>query len=193
MKDDGRFKKGEHRSPSTQFQKGQHWRPHKSHWDKEWLEREYITNGRSAADIAPSEGCKENNIIFWLHKHGIPRRTVTEVRRAKHWGSPGAKNPMWNGGTSSERQLFGNSPEWKSAIRQVYGRDHKTCQRCGRKQTLRRLFHVHHRISFKESELRTNLDNLVVLCSKCHHWVHSRANKNREFLGAFQVSMKGGA
>jgi ribosomal protein S14 len=189
---DGRFVKGEHRSPSTEFKEGQHWRHRKPHWDKEWLENEYVTNGRSAKDIADSEGCTENNILFWLRKHSIPCRSMSAIRKEKHWGASGENNPMWNGGTSSERQTFTNSLEWAWAIRKIYGRDNKTCQRCGRKQTKRfRKFHIHHRVSFREKDLRLNIDNLVLLCAKCHHWVHSNKNKNKDYLGAFQVTLKG--
>lgn len=175
------------------FIKGQHWRPRKPHWDKEWLEREYVTNARAASDIANQEGCTENNILFWLHKHGIPRRSMQEIRSIKHWGCSGPENPMWNGGTSSERKTFYNSLDWAWALRRVYARDNKSCQRCGRKQTRPYgQFHVHHRISFAEKDLRINIDNLVLLCVKCHHWVHSKCNTRRSFLGNFQTSMKGG-
>ena len=38
------IKKGERRGESTEFKKGQHWRPHKPYWEKDWLEKEYIIN-----------------------------------------------------------------------------------------------------------------------------------------------------
>ena len=173
------------------FIKGQHWRPCKPYWDKDWLYQEYIVKGRSALDIAAQEGCVENNILYWLHKHGIPRRTMREVRSIKYWGASGADNPMWKGGTSSERQNFWNSLDWAWAIKTVYARDKKTCQRCGKKQTRKYgQFHIHHRVTFAEKDLRLNIDNLVLLCVKCHHWVHSKRNKRKEYLGAFQVSLK---
>jgi hypothetical protein len=47
-----------------QFQKGQHWRPHKPWWDKEWLQFQYTDAGQSAADIAMGGGVMENAILF---------------------------------------------------------------------------------------------------------------------------------
>lgn len=38
--------------------------------------------------------------------------------------------------------------------------------------------------------LRLNLDNLVLLCAPCHYWVHSKANKRKEFLGSFQSTIE---
>lgn len=168
-------------------------RNRKPHWDRGWLFTEYVTKSRSARDIAIEENCTENNILFWLHKHKIPSRSMREIRNIKHWGQSGQDNPMWNGGTSSERQTFYNSPDWAWAIKSVYARDRKTCRRCGKKQTKRYgQFHIHHRVSFAEKDLRLNIDNLVLLCVKCHHWAHSRRNRNKEYPGGFQVSMKGG-
>lgn len=45
MSADGRFTKGHSRGVATRFKKGQHWRPRKPIWDKEWLEKEYVANG----------------------------------------------------------------------------------------------------------------------------------------------------
>ena len=70
------------RNTNGTFRKGTHWRPRKPHWEKSWLESEYINKGRSAGDIAAEVGCTENNILFWLIKHDIPRRSISEVRAA---------------------------------------------------------------------------------------------------------------
>lgn len=43
-------------------------------------------------------------------------------------------------------------------------------------------FHIHHIVSFKNKELRTNINNLVLLCDECHHWVHSNNNVAHEFI-----------
>ena len=187
----GQFVKGERSHPETEFKKGEHWRLKKPHWDRVWLFNEYITEQRSAQDIAKAEGCTEAAILFWLRKHNIPRRKMTEIRRIKRWGLSGELNPMWNGGTSTERQTFYNSLDWAWAIKTVYGRDNKSCQRCGKHQTKPYgQFHIHHRITFSERDLRLNIDNLVLLCIKCHHWVHSKRNKSKMFIGSYQVSIK---
>src|SRR3990167_5716591 len=88
---DGRFLKGHSYNPATQFKKGQHWRKKKEHWDREWLYREYIEKGRSSGEIAAEIGCRNTTIHFWLRKHGIKSRSVTEARALKHWGAEGEK------------------------------------------------------------------------------------------------------
>ena len=169
-----------------QFKKGEHWREHKPYWDKDWLEKEYSI--KSCGDIASEWGVTEAAILFWLRKHGIKRRTISEARSLKHWGCSGSDNPMfgkggelnqnWRGGCTPERQSVYVSQEWKSAVSFIYKRDNATCQRCGMKGKL----HVHHIVSFAEEEYRVDPDNLVLLCVKCHRFVHSKKNIEREFI-----------
>jgi hypothetical protein len=203
-KNDGRFRKGEHRSPSTQFKPGEHWRPKKPYWEKVWLENEYLVKQRSAPDIATDWNVQPSAIEFWLRKHDIPRRSISEARAVKHWGLAGSKNgmfgktgegsPNWKGGITPERQTVYRTEEWKDAVRFVWDRDKGQCQRCLKKQPkqYRKSFHIHHRISFDVADLRTNVDNLVLLCHQCHGWVHGKENIHRLFLGSFQASLVGG-
>lgn len=189
---DGRFHKGERRSPGTEFKPGQHWRPRAAHWDREWLVREYATKRRPANEIAEEIGCTENNILFWLAKHGIPRRMMTEIRAAKHWGLAGEANgmfgrrgtdtPNWKGGVTPERAACYSSPEWAVASLAVWRRDFGTCQRCGDKANDGAKMHIHHIVSFAVLELRTELTNLVLLCVGCHPFIHSNANIEKKFI-----------
>lgn len=193
MKDnDGRFKKGERRSPKTEFKPGQHWRPVQSFREKEWLEREYTEKQRSTGDIAAEFGVTDAAILFWLRKHNIPRRSVSQARSIKHWGLSGEKNgmygvrgekhPNWQGGLTPERQACYSSREWANAVKVVWARDKKTCQRCGLRYKKTVAFHIHHIVSFQVRELRTEPSNLVLLCIDCHHFVHSPANTERLFI-----------
>ena len=185
--DKGQFTKGHHFSPETEFKKGQHWRPIKPYWDKDWLVSEYATKERSANDIASEFGITEAAILFWLRKHNILRREMSNIRSKKHWGLAGEQNGMygrtgenssnWKGGITPERQEFYISDEWKKACSKVYKRDNAQCQRCGNKDNL----HVHHIVTFANKELRADIDNLVLLCAKCHRFVHSKKNNNREY------------
>lgn len=187
---DGRFKKGEHRSPSTEFKKGEHWREHKPYWEKEWLEKEYIVNQRSANEIAKQFDITESAILFWLRKHKIPARSMGDIRSIKHWGLSGEKNgmfgkrgsetPGWKGGCSPERQQFYCSREWIKASSYVWKRDGGRCKRCGERNSK---VHIHHIISFRIINLRSDPNNLVLLCVKCHRFVHSKKNINKEFIG----------
>lgn len=191
MKNDGRFKKGERRSIATEFKKGQHWRPAQSFREKEWLEEHYVHRQKSCKDIAEEFGVTDAAIVFWLRKHDIPRRSVSEARAIKKWGSTGTANPMfgkrgaaspnWMGGATAERQAFYSSREWKRACSKVWKRDKAQCQRCSVKGADRKL-HVHHIVSFAVKALRAEPSNLTLLCDKCHRWVHSKANTEKLFI-----------
>lgn len=175
------------RSKDGRFLKGSHWRERKPYWDKEWLYNEYCNRNKSANDIAKEQGITENGILFWLKKHNIKTRIMTEVRKIKKWGLSGKlngmynrrgkDNPRWRGGITPDRQSFYCSEEWVDVCKSVWKRDHAECQRCGVTGE-----HIHHIVSFEVIELRAKLDNLVLLCKRCHNWVHSKKNIGGEFI-----------
>lgn len=191
-KNDGRFKQGEHRSRATEFKPGQHWRPRQPFWDKAWLEREYVERQRSAGDIARQFGVGTAAIMHWLRKHDIPRRSVSDARHVKRWGArreangmhgrSGQENPNWKGGITPERQAFYSSQEWKDVETAVRERDRGTCQRCGSTESGQRDMHVHHIAPFAVVHLRAEPSNLVLLCPRCHGFIHRRRNVGREFI-----------
>lgn len=182
------------RNKKGQFVKGSHWRKRKPWWNKKWLYKQYRTLRKSANEIAFEGGVGETAILYWLQKHKIPRWSISEVRKHKHWGSTGSDNPMWNrcgelnprwlGGVTPERQAFYVSREWKQVCSAVWKRDGATCQRC----SLRRgdsddiPFHIHHVRSFADRDLRADENNLILLCEVCHRFVHSRKNTKHEYL-----------
>ncbi len=182
------------RNKKGQFLKGHHWRKHQSFRDKEWLEDIYVRQQQSTGDIAAQFGVTDAAILFWMKRHGIPRRNISEARKAKRWGSSGPDNPMWNkrgelnprwqGGVTPERQAFYTSDEWRRACSSVWKRDNANCQRCGlsRPDQPDMPFHIHHIEPFANRELRADTSNLVLLCESCHHFVHSRRNVLREYL-----------
>lgn len=182
------------RKPNGQFVQGTHWREPQPFREKEWLVEQYELLGRSLGDIAKQFGTTEPAIRFWMRKHGITRRTVSEARKLKRWGLVGSDNPMWNrrgelnpnwqGGITAERQDFYTSREWKTACSAVWTRDKATCQRCGliKEESPDMPFHIHHIEPFANIPLRADVRNLVLLCEVCHHFVHSRGNVNREYL-----------
>lgn len=191
---DGRFQKGERRSPATEFKPGQHWRPRRRHWDREWLAAEYVDKCRSAAEIADEIGCTEPGIRYWLRKHDIPIRSISEARSVKRWVTPsGPANPMYgrrgpaspafvDGGTPERQRLYARS-EWRQTVKAIYARDGYCCQRCGAGHDREHPLHAHHIKTWAGNpDLRSDLDNLITLCRPCHKWVHSNANAEREFL-----------
>lgn len=120
------------------------------------------------------------------------KRKLSEARAGKHYpklqgagngmyGRRGIKSNNWKGGCTPERQAFYSSREWALACVEVWRRDAAECQRCGIGQAERKL-HVHHIVSFAVVELRAEASNLVLLCSKCHRWVHSKQNANGDFI-----------
>jgi len=175
------------------FIRGTHWRPRKPHWDRAWLENEYIVRGLSAAEIAETAGCTENNILFWLAKHGIPRRSISETRAAKYWavfgdanpmsGKTGRLNPRYVDGSSPERQRLYAQGAGKEFLRSIYERDGFRCVRCGAEKGSPKSLHAHHiRPWAGNVGLRFDAGNVVTLCRSCHSWVHSRKNTEREYL-----------
>ena len=96
----------------------------------------------------------------------------------------GHKSGRWKGGITTEQGAFFNSRQWKMVCRDIWSRDRRTCQRCGSvHDETQRTYEVHHRGSWlKFPELRTERSNLVLLCRKCHQFVHSRANEIGEFI-----------
>ena len=171
-----------------QFKKGQHWRPRKPYWQKEWLRREYLENNRSAMDIALQFGITENAILHWLAKHEIPRRSISETRKIKYWGLSGKDNPMhgktgakshnWKGGITPKRQRDYSRSDIQAFLTSVRCRD-KVCQNCGAQSRL----DVHHIKSFADfPDYRYDADNCISLCRSCHMWAHSSKNKEKLFL-----------
>jgi len=165
----------------------------KPYWRKAWLEREYVEKGRSAFEIAQECGGCENNVLYFLSKLGIPRRSMAEIRRAKKWGLPGkangmfgrcgAANPRWIDGSAPERQTMYARSFWKELVRTVYARDGYKCLRCAAPHGVSNRLHAHHVKTWAGNpNARFDLSNIVTLCNGCHNWVHSKRNRAHEYL-----------
>ena len=174
------------RNKKGQFLKGYTYRKPKSYWDRNWLWEEYKEKEKSAKQIAKEQGCKENNILYFLAKFRIPRWTMKEIRKRKHWGLEGKQNgmfgrygklnPNWNGGHSPERQSKYAKYFWKELAKSILKRDNYTCQKCNyyRKDNKRKLV-IHHIKSWSRfPELRFEPSNLITLCEKCHKIIHKK-------------------
>lgn len=174
------------------FKPGTHWRTPHVFRDRDWLINAYVVQSRSTGDIAKEFGVTDAAILFWLRKHEIPRRSISNARAIKHWGVSGSDNPMfgrtgkdnpnWSGGGTPERQSFYASLEWRNTRKYIWKRDKAICRRCGHQPTKRNQLAIHHIVSFRVKELRAEPSNLALLCRPCHAWVHSRENENREFI-----------
>ena len=52
--------------------------------DKVYLEEKYIREKCSVAEIAVEFGCSQNKVTYWIQKHGIKKRTISEAQYIKH-------------------------------------------------------------------------------------------------------------
>jgi hypothetical protein len=111
---------------------------------------------------------------------------VPYLVNGEHWLKVyNAKPATYRGGISPERQSFYSSTVWIEAIKEVWKRDNATCQRCGKhhnETNNRGTFHIHHIISFQNKETRADIHNLVLLCRKCHLFIHSKKNIGKQFI-----------
>jgi hypothetical protein len=190
---DGRIAPGMRLSPSTEFKPGQHWRKPTPFRDEEWLKKNYVDLQRSAGEIATDFGVTDAAVIFWLKKHGIPRRTIAEARAIKHWGLTGSENPMhgkfgplnhnYVDGSSPERSRMYARSEGKEFLRTALRIGGYKCAKCEAGQAKANPLQVHHLKAWAGNpSLRFDLSNVAVLCRKCHLFVHSKKNINREFI-----------
>ena len=73
----------------------------------------------------------------------------------------------WRGGISSKNHIERGSYKYKEFCKQVYKKDHYTCQCCGKCTSFKK--NAHHILSFaNHSDLRYDLDNAITLCEECH-------------------------
>lgn len=112
---------------------------------------------------------------------------VPYLQNGQHWltGKDSSDHPCWKGGITPLRQAVYSSEEWVEAVKKVWARDNAICQRCGKHHNqaeVRGTFHIHHIVSFENEDLRTDPDNLVLLCDKCHRWVHGKKNIKKDFI-----------
>lgn len=155
-------------------------------WQREWLRIEYQEKGRSAREIAVQFGMAENTILFWLHKHAIPTRSISDTRKVKHWGLCGPQNPMfgkrgmlnphWKGGLTPLRQLVYTNSEWKEFEKKVKKRD-RCCRLCGDIHDLQ----IHHIEPFAKAPLLVmDIGNVIRLCGPCHRRIQGKERRWRK-------------
>lgn len=111
---------------------------------------------------------------------------VDGVHWIHHPKFKGRHPASWEGGISPERAASYGKVQWKKAVKAVWERDNAICQRCGLDHRIvdRNItkYHVHHLLTFTRRHTRYEVDNLVLLCDKCHRWVHSTKNKEKLFI-----------
>ena len=79
----------------------------------------------------------------------------------------GKEHYNWKGGITPENMRIRNSIEYRLWREAVFARDNWTCQKCGRRGGN---LNAHHVKSFaNHHELRTSIENGIILCEKCHN------------------------
>ena len=140
--------KGSHRSPSTEFKKGL------IPWSK----------GRHAL-------WAKNLPQAYKKGYKVPL-SIIEKRASK---IRGANHPNWKGGITPINSSVRRSEEYKNWRRDVFIRDHFTCQKCGHQFIS---IVAHHIKSFAEyKELWFDVNNGITLCRSCHMKLHNPAKK----------------
>ena len=146
----------------------------------EWLYHQYVTLNRTFDDIAKECGASRAAIGRFARKLNIPCRDISTSRMGR---KAGPKNPAWKGGTTPERQRLYKAGHWKEFVKEIYARDGYVCKKCGEPKRHSKGLHAHHIKSWAgHPELRIDPLNVITLCRTCHEWVHSKANKDHEFL-----------
>lgn len=80
--------------------------------------------------------------------------------------------------TDNKEQKFYVSKEWIFTREVVKQRDHGLCKLCESKKKISFVNNVHHIEELKESwSNRTNMNNLICLCNRCHFYVHKKYKK----------------
>ena len=163
----------------------------------EWL-KEYNIETRPRGTDYGQNFKKGDESKFKGHHHTMEIRNKIRGLRLKdghvpylingvHWlKSTGRKPANFKGGVTPLRQNIYNSIEWKECVKYVWKKYNATCELCGLnyKDVDRRhvKFHIHHLYAFADyPELRTEKDNLILLCDKCHRFIHSNKNKENKF------------
>jgi len=157
---------------------------HKELRDADWLRHRYIIKKLSTISIAEEIGASPKVVSTWIHRHGIPIRTLSESTKGRRMSDEqrallskvkkgryrGALNPNWRGGKVTKYQRERTSYKAKKWSLDVRSRDGNACVDCGASDVL---LHAHHIKSFKEfPELRYDLSNGVTVCPSCHQARH---------------------
>ena len=171
-----------------------------------WLRRAGIEIRPRGSDPASRKGVI-NLSANHAFGHKLSRATKNKIRNARlregrlpcmiggsHWLHVYGRecHPRWQGGITADRQKHQASREWRSVAEEVWKRDKAKCRRCRKLHEGSEPFDIHHIVSFRCKSLRCELSNLVLLCEKCHYWVHGPKNTRHRFIKAEPQPKKGG-
>lgn len=165
--------------------------------DKEWLldaKKQAIKNGTGVQGIADKAECSYHTIRKWLAKHNITftKKEVASYTDTWNEGLPAEEQPMYGkthdsetrekmkesarhgkesnlyiDGSSEDRSFRQKVWDWQCKYKNyLLKRDGKKCNQCDSTQNLE-IDHIKPVSQFPE--LAMDLENLQILCSKCHN------------------------
>lgn len=143
--------------------------------DKEWLEQHYFSKSLTLLEIGEIIGCSDDNVKYWLEKHGLETRDRSYPRGENHHRYK-ADSPVRD-------DYYG--PNWIRQRQRRIIKDQARCQRCGMAESQHqrkydRSFDVHHIVNKREFvdsdgifdyEAANDVENLITLCMACHRQV----------------------
>lgn len=112
-----------------------------------------------------------------LEKYGVPNYGI--LYSATHKGELGSN---WKGDARKTERIERYDPKYREFRRDVFIRDHFTCQCCGAKNYKGHhgtvILEAHHLNNFKDYiDERYDVNNGVTLCKECHKKFHSMYGK----------------
>lgn len=137
-----------------------------SHWippDMEWLEDQYLTQEKSASQIAREVGTDVGRVFKWLRESQITVRTLSQALKLRNYNRDEELAPNWRGGETGDfcRKLA-------LEVLQSAGVP-EVCIKCGTSSQTEIRLVIHHRDGDRTNNV---LDNLWYLCPSCHALVH---------------------
>lgn len=148
----------------------------------------YIPHNKGLKGYTNSGSFKEGSSGFAQPHSEVTKKKMSEAKKGKPshrkgkklsypiWNKglkgylAGEKHYNWKGGISPEHSRVRESAEYKNWRRDVFIRDHFTCQKCGHRFIK---IVAHHIKSFAEyKKLWFNVNNGQTLCRSCHIKIH---------------------
>ena len=150
--------------------------------------RKKVSAGEAPAPMLGKHHSDVTKYLLSIQRQGIVPTHICG-KNSYLYGKSGNLNPQWKGGITPEREKFYKTYEWKRVYKIVLKRDNFRCVNCNApstsvligKKKISNLC-VHHITSFQNKDLRCNINNLILLCRKCHYWTHSCKNTTKKYL-----------
>src|ERR1035437_5457555 len=144
----------------------------------------YKLRGKQNRDIQSKQTYRK---CEWcgIEKLAPPSQINRRFCSSRCWSkyNSGKNNAFWRGGVTPDKQSFSSQRKWKQCCKHIWKRDNATCRRCEQRfNHTQQTFEVHHIRPFYTGKQRTDYSNLILVCRKCHCWIHSKRNTKSEYL-----------